>query len=136
LVTVTEKNGILTLANGLISARIAYRSGALVSLEYNGLELLARNHGGSSGGYWSSVGRGRPGTECAWILSINPATNGGARGEISCGLHNDPHSSTASLDVDYRYCLGRGEHWLYVYSVLRACFKKDVARLLGVNSVS
>ena len=119
LVTVTEKNGILTLANGLISARIAYRSGALVSLEYNGLELLARNHGGSSGGYWSSVGRGRPGTECAWILSINPATNGGARGEISCGLHNDPHSSTASLDVDYRYCLGRGEHWLYVYSVLR-----------------
>ena len=118
-VTITEGGGLFTLANGLIVARVNQGSGALVSLKYKGLELLAQNRGGSGGGYWSSVGRGRPGSECARSLRINPATNGGARGEISCELFNDPRAPTAPVDVDYRYALGRGDPWLYVYSVLR-----------------
>jgi rhamnogalacturonan endolyase len=118
-VTISEQANLITLANGLITAQVAQRSGALVSLRYQGLELMAQNHGGSTGGYWSSVGRGRPGPVSNWALRINPATNGGARAEISCELHNDPRSPSAPVDVDYRYALGRGEPWLYVYSVLK-----------------
>jgi rhamnogalacturonan endolyase len=33
-------------------------------------------------------------------------------------LHNDPDSPNSPVDADYHYSLGRGEHWLYVYSVL------------------
>jgi rhamnogalacturonan endolyase len=117
-VTVIESSESFTLANGLLSARIEKRSGTLTSLKYADLELLAQRQGGANGGYWSSVGRGRPGSDISDIIRINPATNNGARAEISCELHNDPDSPNSPVDADYRYSLGRGEHWLYVYAVL------------------
>jgi rhamnogalacturonan endolyase len=40
------------------------------------------------------------------------------RAEISIQLHNDEKSPTSPVNADYRYSLGRGEHWLYVYAVL------------------
>src|SRR5207302_10184330 len=92
--------------------------GTLVSLKYQGLELMAQGGGGANGGYWSSVGRGRPGSLHDASVRINPATNAGARAEVSCRLRNDPLSPASPVDADYRYALGRGEHWLYVYSVL------------------
>jgi rhamnogalacturonan endolyase len=117
-VTVSESSDSFTLSNGLISARIEKRSGTLTSLKYNDLELLAQRQSGANGGYWSSVGRGRPGSHISGVIRINPATNHGARAEISCELHNDPGSPNSPVDADYRYSLGRGEHWLYVYAVL------------------
>ena len=51
-------------------------------------------------------------------LRINPATNGGERAEISCRLLNSPKSPRNPLDADYRYSLGRGDRWLYVYAIL------------------
>src|SRR6185369_16959501 len=62
-VTITETDSSFTLSNGLVSARIEKRSGTLVSLTCQGLELMAQGRGGSVGGYWSSVGRGRPGSQ-------------------------------------------------------------------------
>lgn len=117
-VTLTEEANFFTLANGLLTARIAKRSGTLVSLQYQGLELIAQRGGGANGGYWSSVGRGRPGSRQAAVVLINPATNGGARSEISCQLRNDPAAPTSPVDADYRYALGRGERGLYVSAVL------------------
>jgi len=117
-VTITETDSSFTLSNGLVSARIEKRSGTLASLTYQGLELMAQGRGGSVGGYWSSVGRGRPGSQADAIIRINPATNAGAMAEISCRLHNSTDSPDAPVDADYRYALGRGEHWLYVMSVL------------------
>ena len=117
-VTLTEEGETFTLANGLLTAQVDKQLGVLVSLKYHGLELLAQGHRGSGGGYWSAVGRGRPGSRHAAVVRINPGTNGGARAEVSCELHNDPNSPTAPVDADYRYSLGRGESWLYVYSVL------------------
>lgn len=118
-VTVSELNGHFTLANGLLTAEIRVNSGVLVSLKYHGLELMARGRGGANGGYWSSVGRGHPGSLSRGVLRIDPATNHGGRAEISCELHNDPRAPDAPLDADYRYALARGETWLYVYAVLK-----------------
>ena len=117
-VTLIQSSNSFTLSNGLISARIEKGTGTLTSLKYNDLELLAQHPGGANGGYWSSVGRGRPGSHISGVIRINPATNNGARAEISCELHNDPNAPTSPVDAEYRYSLGRGEHWLYVYAVL------------------
>jgi rhamnogalacturonan endolyase len=118
-VSLTDSGQTFTLDNGLVSARIQKRTGTLVSLRYEGLELLAQGQPGANGGYWSSVGRGRPGSRYAGVVRIDPESNGGARAEISCELHNDPQSPATPVDADYRYTLGRGERCLYVYAVLR-----------------
>jgi rhamnogalacturonan endolyase len=117
-VRLTQTAEYFTLANGYVSAVIEKRSGRLESLKYNGVELLARGGRGSEGGYWSSVGRSRPGAAHSGVVRIDPGSNGGARAEVSCELHNGPNSLAASLDADYRYALGRGEQQLYVYAVL------------------
>jgi rhamnogalacturonan endolyase len=118
-VTVAETDAAFTLTNEFITAVVEKRSGTLTSLKYAGYELLATNRGGSVGGYWSSVGRGRPGSVVESSIRISPATNHGERAEISCWLRNPPGSAEAPVDADYRYGLGRDEHWLYVSAVLR-----------------
>src|SRR5437660_6549854 len=74
-VAISETSDSFTLSNGLVSAIIEKRSGTLISLKYNDLELMAQHLGGANGGYWSSVGRGRPGSHIAGVICINPATN-------------------------------------------------------------
>lgn len=118
-VVVTEDVSHFTLANGWVRAQIDKRSGTLTSLKYQGLELLAVREHGADGGYWSSVGRGRIGSQHAAILRINPASNGGARAEISCRFQNNSQSPDSGVDAEYRYALGRGEPALYVYAVLQ-----------------
>src|SRR5690349_16236504 len=102
-VALFESADSFTLSNGLVSAVIEKRTGTLISLKYNDLELMAQHLGGANGGYWSSVGRGRPGSHISGIIRIDPATNNGARAEISCQLHNDPDSPNSPVDADYRY---------------------------------
>jgi rhamnogalacturonan endolyase len=116
LVTVTEDDRTFRLFNGLVAAKIEKRTGTLLSLHYQGTELLAQDHRGSSGGYWSWVGSARPGLNPSATVTLDPATNGGSRAEVSCHLLNDPQNPKTSLDAEYRYSLGRGEHWLYVYA--------------------
>ncbi len=116
-VTVVETPESFTLANGLVKARIEKRTGTMVSLRYAGQELIAEHGSGANGGYWSSVGRARPGGQQRAVVRMDPKTNGGERAEISIESHNDPQDPTAPLDVDIRYSLGRGEHWVYTYAV-------------------
>src|SRR5580658_6337643 len=78
-VTVSENDQSFILANGLVTAQVAKRSGDLISLKYKGLEMLdARTS--RQPAYWShNAARGRQETG----ITINPQTNGGTRGEIS-----------------------------------------------------
>ena len=112
-VTLSEDDSGFTLANGLLTARIEKRSGNLVSLQFQRLELIAHR----GGGYWSSVGSARLGTHRTAGVRLAPATNGGARAEIACRFDSEGQSATAPLDVELRYSLGRGEHWLYAYAL-------------------
>ncbi|HSU54633.1 MAG TPA: polysaccharide lyase family protein [Candidatus Dormibacteraeota bacterium] len=117
-VGISQDSKTFTLTNGLISAEIEKSSGVLMSLKYHDNELLGQGRGGAEGGYWSSVGRGRPGSSHKAIIRLDPEKNNGERAEISCLLQNGGDSAAAPVDADYRYSLGRGEHWLYVYCVL------------------
>ena len=117
-VTLRESDKTFFLDNGILSARIEKSSGEVFSIRYQGRELLAqKSPGGALGGYWSSVGRARPGGKREAVVRIDPKTNRGERVEISCNFHNGPGAADAPLDMDVRYSLGRGENWLYTYLV-------------------
>jgi rhamnogalacturonan endolyase len=109
-VQVFEDATSFTLANGILTARIARDSGSLVSLRRGGLELLT-----AGGGYWSTSGSGSRSSERG-VATIrqNPARNGGARAEVSCRF---PAGAGLPADVDYRYSLARGETALACYAV-------------------
>jgi rhamnogalacturonan endolyase len=113
-VTLREDARSFTLANGLVTAKIEKASGDLVSLRYQGLELMASGRG-SMGGYWSSVGRTRPGGEHTAVVRVNPATNGGTLAEISCRTANVAGAPDAPLDIDIRYALIPGEPGIFTY---------------------
>ncbi len=117
-VKLASSSDFCVLKNGILTAQIEKRSGVLVSLKCRGLEMLAVGRRGSDGGYWSSVGRSRPGGQAEGVVRTDPSSNQGSRGEISCQLRSKGGANSSPVDVDYRYSLARGEHWLYVYSVL------------------
>lgn len=119
-VTVAEDESSFTLDNGLIRARAAKRSGDLISLKYQGQEILS---GGSShpAGYWShNTAKGRTTAR----VSIDPQTNGGERGEVSIkglsdgGPMGSGPGGSVVADIEIRYALGRADSGLYTYSIL------------------
>lgn len=118
-VTVAETAEQFTLDNGLLTARVDKRTGTLTSLRYEGLELLAQRGSGANGGYWSSVGGARVGSGRRATVRQSPATNGGGRAEISIRLFADDGGRPAPVEIDLRYALGRGEHWLYAGALWR-----------------
>ncbi len=107
-----------TLDNGIVAARVAKRTGDLLSLRYKNLEMLEA--AGRPGAYWShNAARGQPTTR----ITIDPRTNGGERGEVSVtgvangnALGSGPGGSVIA-DIEIRYALGRGDSGLYTYSI-------------------
>jgi rhamnogalacturonan endolyase len=117
-VTLRESDRTFFLDNGILSVRIEKDTGEIFSIKYQGQEMLAQDSsGGALGGYWSSVGRARGGSQQSAVVRINPEDNHGERGEVSCNFHNAPGTTNSPLDVDVRYSLGRGESWIYTYLV-------------------
>lgn len=117
-VTLRESDRTFFLDNGLLNVRIEKETGEIFSIKYRGQEMLAQtSNGGALGGYWSSVGRARGGSQLSAVVRIHPQDNNGERVEVSCNFHNAPGTTNSPLDVDVRYSLGRGESWIYTYLV-------------------
>lgn len=118
-VTVTDNGRTWTLDNGIIRATIAKDTGAMPSLLYRGVEVLA-----ASGGTWEHNPQGAP--VLTNSITIDPASNHGERAEVSIkGLSNGIYMMTRGapgggtlLDIEIRYSLGRGDSGIYVYSTL------------------
>src|ERR1035437_1594113 len=75
-VTVTDNGKSWTLDNGIVKATITKDTGAMPSLIYKGVQIMP-----ASGGTWEHNPAGAP--VLVNSISIDPATNGGARAEIS-----------------------------------------------------
>ncbi|MGC3959502.1 MAG: polysaccharide lyase family protein [Verrucomicrobiota bacterium] len=117
-VTLRETDRTFFLDNGILNVRIEKDTGEIFSIKYQGQELLAQDSsGGALGGYWSSVGRARGGSQQTAVVRIDPKDNNGERVEVSCNFHNAPGTTNSPLDVDVRYSLGRGESWVYTYLI-------------------
>ena len=120
-VALTRDAASFTLSNGILTVRMLRQSGDLVSLRYHGLEMLGGGSG-HPGGYWSHTpGRG---ARVADTVNIDPAQNGGERAEVSVkGFYQGTPlgagpGGSASVDIEIRYALGRGDEALYTYSIL------------------
>ncbi len=117
-VTLRESDRTFFLDNGILNVRIEKDTGEIFSIKYQGQELLAQDSsGGALGGYWSSVGRARGGSQQSAVVRLDPKDNNGERVEVSCNFHIAPGTTNSPLDVDVRYSLGRGESWIYTYLV-------------------
>ena len=130
LVTITDGTTSFTLSNGTVTARIAKRNGDLESLVYNSLETMGHEQGRA--GYWEQdpAAAAKVGG-LTQAITVDPAKNGGERGEISIRgvTKGDPKAAlspgspgagaagTANLDMEIRYSLGRGDSGLYVYAI-------------------
>jgi rhamnogalacturonan endolyase len=125
-VVISSGENSFTLANGIVTAQVAKSSGDLTSLKYKGLEMLQGGPGHTSSGYWShNPSRGQLSTR----ITIDPATNNGALGEVSVkGLYvpgtNSPgggrfggFSRVTACDIEIRYALARGSSGVYTYSI-------------------
>jgi len=119
-VTVTEKADTFTLANGILTAEVSKRSGDLLSLKYQNLEMLD-NVSQHQPGYWShNAALGEHITR----ITINPQANNGERAEVSVKgvghgrqMGAGPGGSVVA-DIEIRYTLARGDSGLYTYSIL------------------
>jgi rhamnogalacturonan endolyase len=118
-VTLAEEPMHYILDNGIVQARVHKRSGDLVSLKYEGLELLSAASGHPYG-YWShSPARGMRATNA---ITIHPSENNGERAEVSIkgfytGGGGPRAGGTTACDIEIRYALGRGEPGVYTYSI-------------------
>jgi rhamnogalacturonan endolyase len=118
-VGISEDQDSFTLTNGMVAARVSKRTGDLTSLRYEDLEMLdGKSARGSA--YWShDVSRGRRSAR----VTIDPAANGGARGEVSIqgisggGPMGSGPGGSVIADIEIRYALGRGDSGLYTYCV-------------------
>lgn len=115
-VTLVQDEASYTLSNGHVIARIAKRSGDLVSLKYQGLELLGSGSGRAFG-YWSHVGGGVLGSKRESRVVLDPATSDGERAIVSVKCRYDEQSRSLPADVDMRYALGRGDQALAVFAI-------------------
>jgi len=120
-VGISSNEASFTLANGIVTAQVAKRSGNLTSLKYNGLEMLQGGTGHTSSGYWShNASRGRLSTR----ITVDPASNNGTFGEISVkGMYISNSSfggeffRATACDIEIRYALATGSSGIYTYSI-------------------
>ena len=117
-VTISQNDDSFTLDDGLVAAQVAKRSGDLTSLKYRNLEML-NGRSQHAAGYWEhNVARG----QVTARVTIDPNSNGGARGEISVkGIANGSQMGSGPggsviADIEIRYTLGRGDAGVYTYS--------------------
>ncbi len=117
-VTVTDNGRSWTLDNGIVKATIDKDTGTMAALVYQGINLMR-----SGGGYWEHTPQAAP--QISNTLTIDPATNGGARAEIAIKgvtggtvmlTPNAPGGGTY-CDMEIRYSLGRGESGIYTYGI-------------------
>ena len=104
-VTLTDNGDSWTLDNGIIKTTVPKRDGNLSSLRYRGIEILTH------GRYWEQT----PNGTVTASVTIDPATNGGERAEVSVKGVNPgtPGGRGGGMDIETRIALERGTSGFY-----------------------
>src|SRR5476651_1708356 len=130
-VTVKDEGQVFTLSNGYLTIQVNKRTGDLTSVKTTksttpNIELMGYVSGHHAG-YWEQS----PALAAREVtaITIDPAKNGGARGEVSVKGYSDGKSilganPTAAgqgggliADLEIRYTLERGAHGCYTYAI-------------------
>jgi rhamnogalacturonan endolyase len=118
-VTGRDDGNVFILSNGVVTAKILKRNGNLGSLVYKGIEMTAGSVDRPTS-YWS---HNAASDNTVARVTIDPATNGGERAEISVkGLANGKPmgagpGGSAIADIEIRYTLEKGLTGLYTYTI-------------------
>ena len=97
-VTLTDNGDSWTLDNGIVKMTVLKRNGNLSSLVYHGVEVLTR------GEYWEQT----PSGTVTAAVTIDPATNGGERAEVSVKGVNPGDANDPSPSADRQATESRG----------------------------
>ena len=100
-VTVIDNGEGWTMDNGIVKATINKRSSHITSMVYHGVEIMG------PGGIWEQT----PSGQVTHSITIDPAKNGGARGEV------DMKGVNGRMDIEVRYAMERGVSGIYTYAV-------------------
>lgn len=120
--TVAQDGGGFILSNGIVTARVNQTTGDLVSLQYRGLETMGYSSGHHAG-YWEQTPA--KAARLSATVTIDPAANGGDRGEVSVKGISDGKAldgggqpgGSMLCDLEIRYTLARGQSGLYTYAI-------------------
>ncbi len=129
-VTVREEGNSFILDNGILTARINKRAGEFEALIYRGVDLLGHDQG-HVGGWEQDPSAAAKVGGLSQSITIDPASNGGARAEISIkgitkgdptagltpGSPGGAQGGMTNCDLEIRYSLARGESGVYVYAI-------------------
>jgi rhamnogalacturonan endolyase len=99
-VTITDNGDTWTVENGIVKATINKSNGNMPSLIYHGVAIVGRSE------FWEQV----PSGTVTPSVTIDPAGNGGQRGEVAIKGVN------GRMDIEVRYALERGVSGFYTYA--------------------
>jgi rhamnogalacturonan endolyase len=99
-VTITDNGASWTMDNGIIKATIDKRSSHITTLIYHGVQTMG------PGGIWEQT----PSGQVKNAVTIDPASNGGQRGEV------DMKGVNGRMDIEVRYTMERGVSGIYTYA--------------------
>lgn len=129
-VSVRDNDKAFTLDNGIVTARVNKRTGDIEALIFRGEDVLGHDQG-RVGGWEQDPSAAAKVGGLSQAITIDPATNGGARAEVSIkgvtkgdpaagltpGSPGAPREGTVNCDLEVRYSLGRGESGVHVYAI-------------------
>ena len=121
-VAITQDDRSFTLSNGNLTAQVNKTNGDLTSLKFKGIEMMGYTSGHPAG-YWEQTPA--KAAHLTATITIDPATNGGARGEVSIKGISDGRpldgggqpGGSMLCDLEIRYTLGRDDQGLYTYAI-------------------
>jgi rhamnogalacturonan endolyase len=99
-VTITDNGSTWTMDNGLVKITVMKNNSNLQALVFHGVAIVSRSN------YWERTPSGR----VTPSVTIDPAKNGGQRGEVAVKGVNSP------MDIEVRYTLERGVSGFYTYA--------------------
>jgi len=119
-VTVALQHDSYVLQNGYVTAEVDRFTGDLKSLKVEGQETMGYISGHHAG-YWEQ--NPSAAAERTDGLSIDPASNGGERGEVFIRGEANGRSLLRGngngmvVDMEIRYTLGKADHGVYTYAI-------------------
>ena len=99
-VTITDNGSTWTMDNGIVKITIIKDNGNMQTLVYHGVSIVGRSE------YWERT----PSGQVTPSVTIDPAKNGGQRGEVAVKGVNRP------MDIEVRYTMERGVSGFYTYA--------------------
>jgi rhamnogalacturonan endolyase len=101
-VTITDNGSSYVLDNGIVQATITKANGNLPKLMYHGISCQVGREN------WETT----PSGQVTPSITIDPAKNGGLRGEVSV-----KGTGGRGIDIEVRYTLERGVSGFYTYAI-------------------